>query len=419
MRKGLKNPSLVMKYKETQEYVLMEDWHKNLQLEEYEKMVTSYMRQQVRYLRQQYKDIIIEHKKQEKAERKSRKKNPSTRVYGERELRYHYYDKINIADFLLKKGVDSKVVNSIEKISDKLFCIDIRGFIRIEKLPYGYAYKGGFARYVLQKIIGLEDNIDYRDIDILRMEDMNPDNYLDDKVAKKYMPDDFENGHGVEVINSNEYFTTRDISQNEVYILNNRMYFLKRALIDIVSNTYYPSDKKINNGFLSEGKILAKAIRFLAENDIKGNGNAKVTGFLLNSMLSKDVGIGGKNMQNHFLSKSVSVDFLKLNLKEYIGGYKKISSFHLFLQLARSLEQSRDIAGKYVEFLFLFKQIPEKMGLLDAVLYFKEKKPNFKSEVVDNYLCSVQGDDCNSDAETSNDHPKKESMRKRQCSFDY
>lgn len=104
--------------------------------------------------------------------------------------------------------------------------------------PPSYAWKGGTARAVLGKMFGLAQ-LPPRDLDLLRLGSAWNDQ--DATVSARYMAEDWQRGHGVEIRRTMEaYLETRDLSVNECALYADRMIVSPMALFDSLGQVLRP-----------------------------------------------------------------------------------------------------------------------------------------------------------------------------------
>ncbi len=139
----------------------------------------------------------------------------------------------------------------------------------LDPLPRGYYYKGGSARAVLERFLGLDPDVYPRDID-LAVDPKYRDSDLDDRLARKYMPEDYANGYGVELL-EDDYFESRDFTINEVLYDGQKITASRSCLLDTIRSVVRITDFEKGERYYDEGdyyvnpKLLAKALRFLAQ----------------------------------------------------------------------------------------------------------------------------------------------------------
>lgn len=123
----------------------------------------------------------------------------------------------------------------------------------IEVLPNGYFYSGGVARSALAAI--QDRALGYRDIDVVRINDINPSFELDRELSLKYMEDDYAHGHGVHnEVSIKDYMATRDFTINQVLFDGEVLWYTDRAYTDM----YHKEFEIIE----FNDKLFCKAVRF-------------------------------------------------------------------------------------------------------------------------------------------------------------
>jgi hypothetical protein len=197
-----------------------------------------------------------------------RKRYPEAFEAGINEREQHWADVARRERFLSSKTFREAVQKY--KIDVSIFEIDSDGFIHFpvkkhftgERLPKGYGYKGGAARALLLKNLGIDPTYTPRDMDIIRLDPNEPAPGVDIKIAKKFMPEDFSHKNGVEVIQKKDYFKTRDLTINEVLATDEEIIATPECILDSIRRIIRltPFERK------SYGpKMLAKMLRFYAE----------------------------------------------------------------------------------------------------------------------------------------------------------
>lgn len=197
----------------------------------------------------------------------------------------------------------------LQIVKNNLIAISAPKLNKVSELDHGYGYKGGAARLALFAIIG--DNVQNfipRDLDLVRIS--TRDSEKDHEMAKTFMPDDFEHGHGVEIVASiDRYLNSRDIRINEVLLINKRIFCSKGALIDALNGFIRPTDYIKEQNTKIPGKIVCKMLRLQAESLVRGR---------------------------------------PFELKDFPAN-AKISHFGLALHLNRALEQNSRVASWYLK----------------------------------------------------------------------
>ncbi len=231
---------------------------------------------------------------------------------------------LTLKDFILRLEFPIDIVEISEK---GLVSMEVVHHFQEKRLPSGYGYKGGAARALLNRALGIDEKAVPRDIDIVRFYEENKDRTRDDELAKEFMPDDYELGDGVEVIHDNDsYFATRDYTMNEILATDNVIYCTKQALYDTVRGIIRVTDyeREAFHG-VPGSKMLAKAIRLQAK---------------------------GVLDREYHLPKEDEVRIAETF----------ISPFWLAVQLDRAAEIGQDTAADYLQRLILHKQVPDTIA---------------------------------------------------------
>jgi hypothetical protein len=167
-----------------------------------------------------------------------------------------------------------------KEIAEGAYEIDISKLEETElapKLPEGYGYKGGGARYLLERILGYKNIPEPRDLDIVRLESVTPSDELDQELSEKYMPDDLKHGHGVEVIHDNEtYLDSHDLTINELYATSTSIICSKKCLIDTIRGILRVSTNQYEHYSSTPHGILAKITRLYTQAIIDYNKDIEV-----------------------------------------------------------------------------------------------------------------------------------------------
>ena len=135
------------------------------------------------------------------------------------------------------------------------------------ELPDGYGFKGGAARAILRKVLGLVV-VPPRDVDVIRL---SSESYsgADDEIATKFMTHDFEFGDGVEIVSdSKDYLKTRDLTINEVYTDGPKIIATEQCIKDTMRNIIRTTEyeRQLYAGEQGIGpKMKAKTLRLHAE----------------------------------------------------------------------------------------------------------------------------------------------------------
>lgn len=116
--------------------------------------------------------------------------------------------------------------------STKIVALPLPSNTSVPQLPNGVAIKGGLARNALLQLLLGRECPETRDIDLVSWGNEIDKDELD-RLAEELAPDDFANGHGVELAESMEaYFAGRDLSIHEVVIRGSILFASERAIDD-------------------------------------------------------------------------------------------------------------------------------------------------------------------------------------------
>ncbi len=243
-------------------------------------------------------------------------------------------DKRTVPEILKEYGYDSTKIKELEK---NIWELPVEKQITGLQIPEGYAVKGGAARALLLKNIGIDSSGEFRDMDIVRIEEWNKDDSRDEEIAETYMPDDFQFGHGVEKIETiKEYFKTRDFSINEVLATNKKIIATKKCIADSIRHIIRLTDFEKNNWGVSH-KMLSKALALYSE-AIQKYDTAKIE-----------------------------------NIEDWEYEEYSITPFWLALQLDRAFEKSSRIAEQLTSELKKKGQLPQSCETAEDAVRFLEE----------------------------------------------
>lgn len=230
-----------------------------------------------------------------------------------------------------------------ESFVDNILSIKMPNIDLLPPIPPQYGYKGGASRLALG--LALNYNFSFRrprDIDVVRFGEKESTK-IDKEIEKAFMAEDSSHGHGIEILSSIEnYFSTRDITINEILILNNVIYFTLSCLIDLYNKVLRPTEHVIDKFNQADPKISMKILRLKALSTISGE----------EFSLSND----------------------RYN--------PKVTSFHIALHLDRALDQNSRIATEYIYECVKQKYLPELMlgkSVGDVVAYLYMENPSILS----------------------------------------
>lgn len=131
-------------------------------------------------------------------------------------------------------------------------------------LPSSVAVMGGMARSIAREILtGEEEPI--RDIDLVNIVDGDGNSSISsqelDELSRKYMPDDYNFGHGIQSDSLENYFKTRDFTINQCLIKDGKLLISDIAEQDFVENIIRPSYYELSHDQDElSGRLFLKAI---------------------------------------------------------------------------------------------------------------------------------------------------------------
>jgi len=223
---------------------------------------------------------------------------------------------------------DYGIVNiGIEQMENgEYYKVKVKNRFSDKRLPEGYAYKGGAARVLLKRTLGIDPTDMPRDLDIIRIEE-EPTVGADEEIASKFMPEDFERGHGIEVVlDIDEYFDSRDLTINEVFATDDYIYATPQCIKDTIRRIFRVSDNEYEKFGGVGSKMFSKIVRLYAD-DLKRGFEAKIP-------------------------------------KEELYAYENYfaSVFWLALNFDKAYSLGEETARQYVKELIKRKQIPEDVN---------------------------------------------------------
>jgi hypothetical protein len=158
----------------------------------------------------------------------------------------------------------------ISSIRKGVISLEAPDLFRIPTLDLEYGYKGGAARIALHAALG--ENVNQfvpRDLDLVRFG--RGSNDKDQDMALEFMPEDAKYGHGVEVVPTYlKYLQTRDLTINEIVYINGKVICSPQGLQDCLNFTLRLTPHVLDDKGLPPGKVVAKMIRMLAEERLRG-----------------------------------------------------------------------------------------------------------------------------------------------------
>lgn len=252
-----------------------------------------------------------------------------------------YLSDLDLVETLLKiYGIEVSLLDEHEGI----FELAVTEHFHDERLPDGYAYKGGAARTLLQRALKFETAEMPRDVDIVNFNPHRDVRGTDHRLGAKFMAQDVETGYGIEKEPSMyKYFDTRDLTINEVLATDRKIYASRAAILDTIRGIVRLTDYENRRIMVVDEKevagprdsVLAKAVRMYTDAVIQHGGVA---------MLSEDVTYGLEMWS--------------------------LSNFWLAVNLDRALERGPDYAQRFVDELIKYHQFPETVvTVTEAVNY--------------------------------------------------
>lgn len=216
-------------------------------------------------------------------------------------------------------------------------------------IPEGYAYKGGAARAVLLRVLGIDVEAEPRDFDIVRLSEKEPFVGADDYFSQEYMADDYEFGDGVEVVRDQDgYFNSRDLTINEILVTGEKIEMTLQGLQDTIRHilriTPYEIDRaRVDYGDKLPHKLMAKTLRLYSES-IERYGEEKA-----------------------FLPE-----------EGQSAAYEEvfITPFYIGVHLDRAFQQGDEVAEKYVKSLKRSKQIPDHINSARELAFYINRLMN-------------------------------------------
>jgi hypothetical protein len=178
---------------------------------------------------------------------------------------------------------------------------------------------------LLANILCSDDPIAPRDLDIIRLTHKEPDSDQDHSIAMTYMYDDYRYGHGVEIVHDIvDYFSAHDFTINELYATPDEIVATPRCVYDMLKGNIRLTEYETRD--YPNEKLLAKAIRFMAESE-----HSSLGAFLPDEALDS-------LLRTH-----------------------DIAPFFIALHLDKAWEQSRNFAADFVDRLKEYHQLPDSV----------------------------------------------------------
>lgn len=266
-----------------------------------------------------------------------------------------------------RDAYDERGKEKYERIT--LYRFPVKSHFSEKRLPTGYFYKGGAARALLGRALGI-DVQHPRDIDIVRFGE-EPEKGMDHRIEEEFSPEEVGFGRGVEKINESRYFFTRDITLNEVVASDTEIIASAECVLDtvrrIIRMTPYERETYESEDGTSDQKILARMILFYVEH-----------------IERYDEAVLDPTTDKQFESTF-------------------ISPFYMAVQLDKACQRGEGVANRYVNELKKRGQIPEYLEKIEEVARFSlvmmrdkdfyyRHAPSTQFEQEDEYIEEIYGD---------------------------
>jgi hypothetical protein len=168
--------------------------------------------------------------------------------------------------------INSVSLHPFECSGAHLLALRSHPLVAAKSVPPPYGLKGGAAREALIETLNLRPPEKPRDLDLIRR-----GNHLterDEDVAREFMPSDYPHGARIELVTDlSRYFSSRDLTINEIAVLDGSLHTSILAVLDTIAQLVRPS--RYRGGSLHRspsisGRTLLKMIRLKAESTVRG-----------------------------------------------------------------------------------------------------------------------------------------------------
>jgi len=220
-------------------------------------------------------------------------------------------------------------------------------------MPPGYGFKGGVARKALARTLRLPiSTAAVRDIDLLRAAETPPQH--DRELSERYMTEDLIHGNAkVEAITTpKEYFTTREVTVNQIMFLDGAIRITPLGLLDTLGGIIRvtPGHLSLNRGRVHP-IVAFKVLRFAANQRAEGR-----------SPLIKPFRVSTRRYPHPF-------------------------AFFFALQLSRAFEGGIEVADHYVQYardwdLLAPADLPDDITAAEAAEVLKERLTDYELNFV-------------------------------------
>ena len=162
--------------------------------------------------------------------------------YGEEDDYDNYYSEYEEQHYGEERAAFDEEKLTLQEIPLPAEILERYSFL--SELPHGIAVMGGVARSIAREIItGEREPI--RDIDLVNITDEEGNSEVDydvlDALSRKFMPDDYAFGHGIENDTLDHYFKTRDFTINQSLIKDGKLIISDFAYNDFQENIIRPT----------------------------------------------------------------------------------------------------------------------------------------------------------------------------------
>lgn len=229
---------------------------------------------------------------------------------------------------------------------------------------------------MLLRSLGTDPYAVPRDRDIVCF-DPTSDVEMVESISRKFMPNDYEHGHGVQRVGS-DYMKTRDFTVNELFATDTAVFCSKQCLLDTLRGVirfseYEKQESYYGNPYHVRPKLLAKALRFAAQ-----SGATIADG--------------------------------------EIYEFQEIDAFHMALHLDRAFESGNATAIRYVDELRSRGQISEDIQDPEMLVEYLSEQTDFVFRCAPRELMKLEEECLNGDAfrdiaETYEHLPKRTGRR--------
>ncbi len=255
---------------------------------------------------------------------------------------------------------------------------------------------GGTARSMARRVITGEKE-PVRDLDLVYIPEFDekeePDREELDATAAKYMPDDFQYGHGIERADLEKYFEERDFTINQCLVIDDKLLVTRAAYDDFQENIIRPAyfEQRYENLYVRDRMFLkALLLKAVLEDCTESyptiedmvvpdlSGDDYVSDFQLALFLNKAMGRGVR-VAMHFTEALVDFDVVgekymdrPLALAKAVLENGNIYSFE-FRPTDGKIEETEDELAEMEKVYTNDKKIRQELAEMEKV-YTNDKK---------------------------------------------